>query len=734
MRFCRQKNRLPRLLIALPLLVALGACQTFGPSIPDQALDDASPGPFRPFRSSMNAAPQARAPLSSADAPAAGGSPILVRGTNDLPAITPDVPTSTIKNGEYVLNFDNVDIRDVLKAVLTDMLGINYVVDPAIQGTISLRTAKPLSRAAVLPAFEEALKLAGAALVPGSSGYQVVPIASAAQRGAIGVAGNSLGPGYQVRLVPLRYVTAPDVQRVLDPLVPPGTVIPAAASNAGLITLAGTASDVDRAERAIAMFDVNWLRSQSFGLFPLRYSSAASVAEGLNSVIGKQGPLAGVVRIVPIAHLNAILVVSKNYAHVEEMRTWVERFDRGRNVLKPRLFVYYVQNGRARDLANVLTKALSQSRGGTTSASTSPSAVPPADDLAPTTDSPQPSTPGLNSPLVNSAGGGSGAVPVSLTTPVGSITMSTPDSPGNDASAALTDLRITADEANNALLIMTTPERYAQVESALVRLDAAPLQVMLEASIAEVDLNDGFRYGVQVSLEKGAFSALSSAVAATALGPSTGGLSAALLRNDIKATLDFLSNYTTVRVISAPKLMVLNNRTASLQVGDQVPIATSSSVSNITPNAPTVNSIQMYDTGIILRVTPRVNRNGRVLMDIAQEVSQSVPTTTSTLNSPTIQQRRVATSVIVEDGQTVAIGGLIKDSRARDRTGVPWLKDVPGVGPLFGTSDDRNDRTELLVLIQPHVIRNAASAEAATDELSAKLPMLHDSFRAPRRP
>ncbi|KJC43922.1 hypothetical protein UB31_22260 [Bradyrhizobium sp. LTSP849] len=685
----------------------------------------------------MNATPQARAPLSSADASAAGGSPILVHGTNDLPAITPDVPTSTIKNGEYVLNFDNVDIRDVLKTVLTDMLGINYVVDPVIQGTISLRTAKPLSRAAVLPAFEEALKLAGAALVPGSSGYQVVPIASAAQRGAIGVAGNSLGPGYQVRLVPLRYVTAPDVQRVLDPLVPPGTVIPAAASNASLITLAGTASDVDRAERAIAMFDVNWLRSQSFGLFPLRYSSAASVAEGLNSVIGKQGPLAGAVRIVPIAHLNAILVVSKNYAHVEEMRTWVERFDRGRNVLKPRLFVYYVQNGRARDLASVLTKALSQSRGGNTSAATSSPSAPTTDDISPATDSPQPSMPnasGLNSPLANSSGGGSGAVPASLITPIGSTTMSTPDGPGNDASTALTDLRITADEPNNALLIMTTPERYAQVESALVRLDAAPLQVMLEASIAEVDLNDGFRYGVQVSLEKGAFSALSSAVAATALGPSTGGLSAALLRSDIKATLDFLSNYTTVRVISAPKLMVLNNRTASLQVGDQVPIATSSSVSNITPNAPTVNSIQMYDTGIILRVTPRVNRNGRVLMDIAQEVSQSVPTTTSTLNSPTIQQRRVATSVVVEDGQTVAIGGLIKDSRARDRTGLPWLKDVPGVGPLFGTSDDRTDRTELLVLIQPHVIRNAASAEAATDELSAKLPMLHDSFRAPRRP
>jgi general secretion pathway protein D len=178
--------------------------------------------------------------------------------------------------------------------------------------------------------------------------------------------------------------------------------------------------------------------------------------------------------------------------------------------------------------------------------------------------------------------------------------------------------------------------------------------------------------------------------------------------------------------------MVLNNRTAALQVGDQVPIATSSSVSNITPNAPTVNTIQMYDTGIILRVTPRVNRNGRVMMDIAQEVSQSVPTTSSSLNSPTIQQRRVSTSVVVDDGQTVAIGGLIHDNRTLNRTGIPWIKDVPGFGALFGTSDDTVDRTELLVLIKPHVIRNAAAADAATDELSSQLPMLHDSYRVPR--
>jgi general secretion pathway protein D len=721
---------LPKVLAGLFLVIGLASCQTFGPVIPDQTLDESGPDLVRPLRSQLNAASRPGASFASADVPSSANAALLVRGDDDLPVVTAGIPPAPNKNGEYVLNFDNVDIRDVLKSVLTDMLGVSYIVDPAVQGSISLRTAKPLPRAAVLPAFEEALKLAGAALVPGTSGYQVVPLTGAAQRGPIGVSGGAFGPGYQVRLVPLRYVTAADVQRVLDPLVPPGTVIPVNTPNANLITLAGTASDVERAERAVAMFDVDWLRSQSFGLFPLRYSSAASVAEGLNSIVGKQGPMAGVVRIAPIAHLNAILVVSKNYAHVEEMRTWVERFDRGRNVMKPRLFVYNVQNGRARDLAAVLTKALSQSRNGT-----GPSTPPSMEETASGSDTPnQPSgSSGLTlSSAPGTPGGGTpGIIPASMSTNPSSIAPSGPESAANDAGSTSTDLRITADETNNALLITTTPERFAQVEAALVKLDAAPLQVLLEASIAEVDLTDGLKYGVQASFDKGAFSALSSTLAASALGTSTGGLSAALLQSDIKVTLDFLSNFTTVRVISAPKLMVLNNRTAALQVGDQVPIATSSSTSTITSNAPTVNTIQMYDTGIILRVTPHVNRNGRVLMDIAQEVSQSVPTTTSTLNSPTIQQRRVSTSVVVEDGQTVAIGGLISDNRTLDRTGIPWIKDVPGVGALFGTSDNSVNRTELLVLIKPHVIRNAAAADAATDELSTKLPMLHDSLRVP---
>jgi general secretion pathway protein D len=697
---------------------AISGCVTDGRSIPEQTIE-ASRGPAsKSFAALASVESRDSTSLSADQNPVGVTAPIIVRGSeDDVEAVGSIKPAAGSKGGEYVLNFDNADIREVVKAVLNEMLGASYTIDPAVQGSITLHTAKPLRRDAVLPAFEESLKLAGAALVSNASGYQIVPLQAAAQRGALGP-GNALQPGYQVRIVPLRYITTADVQRALESLVSPGTVVQGA-SRGGFVTLTGTATEVERAERAIALFDVDWLRKQSFGLFPLKYSSAKDVTDDLSNVIGKQGPLSGLVRITAIEHLNCILVVSSNFTYINQMRGWIERFDRGKDVLKPRLFVYRVQNSRARDLATVLTRVFSQSRGSNTSSTADDDAPSARDSIAPAR--------GLGAPPVLEA----------APTQIGFSAAASPASSGaasSDPSASANgagDLRITADEVNNSLLIMTTPTRYAQVEAALARLDVVPLQVLLEASIVEVNINDNFKYGVQAAFQKGSFSALSSSVAASVLAPSTGGLSAALISNNIQITLDLLATYSKLRVISSPKILVLNNRMASIQVGDQVPIATSSAVSTITPNAPTVNTIQLYDTGIILRVTPRVNRSGVVLMDVSQEVSASVPTSSSSINSPTIQQRRVSTSVAVADGQTIAIGGLMRDNRNNGVTGIPVLKDIPGIGALFGQSSDQVDRTELMVLIAPHVIRSLAEADAATDELSAKLPLLQ-TFRSSR--
>jgi general secretion pathway protein D len=714
-------------------LAGLAGCITPGENIPEQVVVDVpTRPPAEPAPAGSPFSPRGVNTVMEQPGPRFGSAtPLIVPGSGDHPVKLADAKSATAKEGDYVLNFDNADIRDVAKAVLNDMLGVGYAVDPAVQGAITLRTARPLTREAVLPAFEEALKLAGAALVPGASGYQIVPLQGAAQRGALGTAGNALQPGYQVRIVPLRYVAVSEIQRALEPLVAPGTVVPGD-PRASFVTLSGTTGEIERAERAIGLFDVDWLRSQSFGLFPLRYSSAKVVAESLIDVVGKQGPLAGLVQITPIEHLNSILVVSRNISYVNQMRGWIERFDRGRDVLKPRLFVYHVQSGRARDLAAVLARVFSQPGAKSGPASTADEAAP--DTIAPGGTPNAPVGPGT---LITASRGGA---PAGLST--GQIALSArplgaqpgADATANGAGTEASDIRITADETNNALLITATPARYVQVEAALARLDVVPLQVMLEASIAEVNVTDTFKYGVQAAFEKGALSALSSQVAATALGVSTGGLSAAYIKSDIKATLDLLSTFTKVRVISAPKIMVLNNRTASIQVGDQVPIATSSAVSTITTNAPIVNTIQLYDTGIILKVTPRVNRSGLVLMELSQEVSASVPTSTSSIDSPTIQQRRVSTSVAVADGQTIAIGGLIRDSRTNSRKGIPLLKDIPGLGAAFGVDNDGLDRTELIVLISPRVIRNPIDADHATEELGAKLPLLRSQRGANRGP
>jgi len=291
----------------------------------------------------------------------------------------------------------------------------------------------------------------------------------------------------------------------------------------------------------------------------------------------------------------------------------------------------------------------------------------------------------------------------------------------------LGDVRITADETNNALLIVTTGEKYRLVEQALQQLDAVPLQVMLEACVAEVHLTNQLQYGLQYYFRNGNFSLLRSAVVPASLAADTGGLSLVFSQgNSIQAVLDLIASLTKVTVISAPRVMVVNNRTASIEVGDQVPIATSTAVGVITANAPVVNTIQLLDTGIILRVTPRVGAGGLVLLDINQEVSSVVPTTSSSINSPTIQQRKITSSIAVQDGQTLAIGGLISDTRTKTRSGIPYLMDLPYVGPLFSLRNDQVDRTELIVLITPRVVQDEQEADAVTEELRQKLPMIRD--------
>ena len=282
-------------------------------------------------------------------------------------------------------------------------------------------------------------------------------------------------------------------------------------------------------------------------------------------------------------------------------------------------------------------------------------------------------------------------------------------------------IRIQADESNNSLLILATAEEFQLLQQVITLLDVTPNQVMLEATIAEVTLRDDLSYGLNWFLESGDFDLTFSAADTGAVASAFPGFSALFTGENGRAVLNAVASVTDVKVLSSPTLMVLDNRTATLQVGDQVPIVTQTAVSTNDPNAPIVNSVELRDTGVILKVTPRVNEGGRVMLDIEQEVSDVIETKTSGIDSPTIQQRKIKTSVAVDNGSTVALGGLIRDRVTEGGTKIPLLGDIPGLGELFRSTTTKNERTELVVLITPRVVGGAEDATRVTNELRDKM-------------
>ncbi|MEP7247367.1 MAG: type II secretion system protein GspD, partial [Gammaproteobacteria bacterium] len=279
-------------------------------------------------------------------------------------------------------------------------------------------------------------------------------------------------------------------------------------------------------------------------------------------------------------------------------------------------------------------------------------------------------------------------------------------------------LKIVPSEENNSLLILASPSEFGVIEAALKRLDVLPIQVLIEASIAEVTLTDEIKYGLQWSFKGGDGPLVLSESSGGTINAQFPGFSYLFTgRTDIRAVLNAIESLTNVRVLSAPKLMVLNNREASLQVGDQVPIAVQSAISVADGAAPIVNSVQLLDTGVILRVTPRANKSGRVILEVAQEVSDVATTTSSGIDSPTIQQRKISSTVAVRDGDTIALGGLIRESRSNGGGGIPFLRKIPVLGHAFGSTSKVGRRTELIVLMTPHVVRTESESDQVMSDL-----------------
>jgi general secretion pathway protein D len=518
------------------------------------------------------------------------------------------------------------------------------------------------------------------------------------------------------------------MEKVLQPFAPAGGVMKVDEAR-NLLLLAGTSQELATMLDVVRTFDVDWLAGMSYGFFSLNYVDAKTAVSELSDILADpKSPLSGVVRLIPLTRLNTILAITPQQKYLQAVETWIKRLDIGGTSAGRRIYVYDVQNGRAEDLARSLNRILS---------------LPTADDdqaqagnnFAGSNNS-QPGSRyggGLSSGLGSTYGSSptsgfgsnsvGGLAAASLAPPTAS-----PGS-GQNSIAKQGDLRIVANNDSNSLLVLATPAEFSVIEAALQRLDAPNRQVLIEASLAEVTLTDDLRYGVQWNYNGKKGPVTLSDTAGGKIAQKFPGLSYLFTGStDISAVLNALEAVTTVRVISSPKLVTLNNHEAQLQVGDEVPITTQSAVSTTTAGAPIVNSVQLQSTGVILGVTPRVNKNGLVQLDISQEVSNSVPTTTSNIDSPTIQQRKLSTTVVVKNGDTIALGGLITENRSTNKSGVPYLAKIPLLGALFRDTDNSTTRTELILLITPRVMRDEAEFQGVMDDLRDEFKALKDVF------
>jgi general secretion pathway protein D len=608
------------------------------------------------------------------------------------------------------LQLVNQDIRQVIQ-IIAKVLQLNYIVDPAVRGTVDINTADTLRRSDLFPILETILKINGATMIKIGNFYQIVP-ANTAARQPIEVIDQQPKPAPDdqivMQIIRMKFVAAGEMSKILNPyLSEAGTIVVHETGN--IILLTDRRSNIRKLLEIVDIFDTASFQGERIRLLAVKSNRAREVVDDLRTIFNGYGlsQTQTAIRFIVIDRLNSILVVTPNAEVFPEIERWLGTLDQPVILAGVRNFVYKVKNVRASDLERVLSElygqALQQSPGG-----------PPTGNMLVPTPLPVTSPPNQTLPQ-----GQQPAQPVPIPVPGAA--------PAAAATLPSTSVRIIADEMNNMLVIQGTAQQYAEIERTLEQLDVLRRQVLIDAQVYEVSLDNSLSFGVTARLQARNPNNLTTAAFA-----GTGGGASSLAANtfamigrtrELILFLNASENRGRVRALSAPSVMVTDNATASFQVGTEVPVPTSSSVTPVQADGTNLfaQTIQFRNTGVILQVRPQINDSGNVTLDITQEVSQAGQNTVSAIVAPVIGKSSVTSQVVVQDGQTIAIGGFIREHNELTRNRVPLIGRVPVVGVLLGNTSNSTARSELIVLITPHVLRTHDDADLATEELKSKL-------------
>ncbi|GKS95117.1 type II secretion system secretin GspD [Acidovorax sp. SUPP2825] len=765
--------------------LAIAQSQQSAPATGSSNLVTESSGAVMPSSASDSSA---NAASKKADKPSAEGElpaaePRFIIGNDRV--IAPAKPVAAVQGAPLSFNFEEAPVAEVVRTILGDILKTDYVLHPPLSGTVTLATRTPIAPDQAVFLLESSLQANGLAMLRDARGTYHVgrPDALRSIGGSVRQVGNGpLPPGSGAIIVPLQYIGASEMASILRPMMPPDAVV-RVDNVRNLLILSGTRTQAEGWLDLVNTFDIDLLKGMSVGVFPLKHASIkevetalrlvsgggsapstssaaggavatgtpgaaqANAAGAAQAMLGEGNPLFGALRIMPIERLNSILVVTPRASYLEEARRWIEKLDQpSDNGSEPQLFIYQVQNVNAKHLASVLSGIFGGQAGGSTVAN---SGVAPGFGTA-TGNSFGQQQSGFSGIGNTFSGGGSsyqGGTGSSVRS--SGLTGSSFSGGGGSAfgnrggtnsqgaqqqgvlSANLGSVRVMADELNNSVLIWGTRSEYAKIEAALKRLDLPPTQVLIEASIIEVTLNDDLQYGLQWAFNnsrngytgQGIVSGLNptTVTPTTLLGGASRGFSYVLSSSTgVQAVLTALADKSLLKVISSPSLMVLDNHTASINVGNQEPVSTTTVnfVDNV--NAST-SSVQYKDTGVNLVVTPSVNAGNIVNMQVDQTVTDLGANRTNANNQPAFLQRQISSKVAVRSGETIVLGGLIKDNSTVGKAGVPLLQDIPVLGNLFGTNSNTSVRTELLIVLTPRVVRTDVDIREVSEDLRDRM-------------
>jgi general secretion pathway protein D len=721
--------------------VLLAACLLHDPSDEAKPVDPRSQSVTDQIRNlDLSVKPPLPGGDSSVGHPSPSQAAVYLGDTTPPIKSSPDAGADASGDG-YDLNFENAPVTTVAKVILGDILNVGYTIDPRVQGTITLASGRPVAKTDVLFVLENALRMSNVALVRDRNGYRLIPAADATGSGSVDSAA-ATEAGYGISVVPLRYVSAQAIQKLLDGFgTKPNAVRIDNARN--LMVIQGTGPERQAAVETVMSFDGDWMRGQSVGVFPVHNATPEPIVAELEKIMdsGEGGLTQNMIKLQPIARLNAILVVSRKPDYLKTVAAWIKRLDES-DMAGVNLKVYRLRYGSAKQIAGLLNEILVGRGGG--GLDTAQSQVAPGGGISVASSggplaalSAQPPSAAGGAGGGTAAGLGSGATrPATTGGAAGGAAGGATGQGGaasgglgaggafggaNPAETVVTNIRITPDVTNNSILVYGSLETQRIVEQTLRQIDRPPMQVAIDATVAEVTLNDQLTYGVQYYLQHNSIGVFST-LGTSALSAVVPGFNLVLGSPGMpNVVLDALHSVTEVRVLSNPSLVVLDNQPAVLQVGDQVPISTGSATV-LTANNTVVSTIDYRNTGVILRVVPRISANGNVIIDVEQETSSVAPSSTGGQNlTPTISDRSVKSTISVASGQTVLLAGLISDEVDRTRSGIPVLDKLPGVGDLFSQQSGTKARTELIIFIRPTVIRDPVDARMVAEELRAKL-------------